>query len=73
MRRALALILPIAADIGLPWVELTTDEGNFASQNTILGNGGRLVGRFEKPAVHGGGPALRFRIDLDTGAVGGNR
>lgn len=71
--RALALTLPIAADIGLPWVELTTDQGNFASQKTILSNGGRLAGRFEKPAVYGGGPALRFRIDLDTGAVGGNR
>lgn len=65
--RALALMLPIARDIGLPWVDLTTDEGNFASQITILRNGGRLVERFDKPAVYGGGRALRYRIDLDSG------
>jgi predicted acetyltransferase len=66
--RALALMLPIARNRGLPWVELTTDETNLASQKTILRNGGRLVGRFEKPAVYGGGGAHRYRIDLDTGA-----
>lgn len=65
--RSLALMLPIARDVGLPWVELTTDEGNLASQKTILRNGGRLVGKFDKAAAYGGGPALRYRIDLDTG------
>ena len=65
--RALALMLPIARDIGLPWVDLTTDEGNVASRKTILRNGGRLVERFDKPAAYGGGSSLRFRIDLDSG------
>ena len=64
--RALALILPVAREMGLPWVELTTDEGNLASQKTIVRNGGRLVGPFEKAAAYGGGQALRYRIDLDS-------
>lgn len=64
--RSLALILPIAREMGLPWVELTTDEGNLASQKTIFRNGGRLVGPFEKAAAYGGGQALRYRIDLDS-------
>ncbi len=64
--RALALMLPIARDMGLPWVELTTDEGNEASQKTILRNGGRLIERFDKPEAYGGGSSLRFWIDLDS-------
>lgn len=71
--RALALILPIAREKGLPWVDLTTDEGNFASQKTILRNGGQLVGPFEKAAAYGGGRALRYRIDLDTSERYSNR
>jgi predicted acetyltransferase len=67
--RALALMLPIVRDKGLPWVELTTDEGNLASQTSILRNGGRLVGRFEKAAAYGGGRALKYRIDLDSGPL----
>jgi predicted acetyltransferase len=67
--RALALILPIAREKGLPWVDLTTDEGNLASQKSILRNGGRLVGRFEKAAAYGGGRALKYRIDLDSGPL----
>jgi len=48
----------------LPFVELTTDSDNVASQRVILQNGGHLVERFTKPATHGGGPGLRFRIQL---------
>lgn len=50
---------------GLPWVELTTDAGNLASQRVIAANGGTLVERFDKPAAYGGQPALRYRIALD--------
>jgi predicted acetyltransferase len=67
--RALALMLDIAREQGLPWVELTTDEGNLASEKTILRNGGRLMGSFTKATGYGGGRALRYRIDLDSGAA----
>lgn len=62
--RALALILPLARERGLPFVELTTDPDNVASQRVILNNGGQLIEEFQKPAAHGGAPALRFRIQL---------
>ena len=62
--RALALLLPEARALGLPYVELTTDEGNVASRRVIEANGGVLVEPFDKPASHGGSPGLRFRIDL---------
>jgi predicted acetyltransferase len=62
--RALALLLPEAAAVGLPFVELTTDPDNLASQRVIEANGGRLVERFVKPAQYGGVPGLRYRIDL---------
>jgi predicted acetyltransferase len=62
--QALGLLLPEAAGIGLPWVELTTDADNVPSQKVILNNGGYLVERFNKPAVYGGTESLRYRIDL---------
>jgi predicted acetyltransferase len=62
--RALALLLPEVKATGLPYVELTTDPDNVASQRTITANGGRLVERFTKPAAYGGEVGLRFRIDL---------
>jgi predicted acetyltransferase len=62
--RALALILPEARARGLAFVELTTEPGNTASQRTIEKNGGRLVERFQKAPAYGGGPSLRYRIDL---------
>jgi len=62
--RALGLLLPAPRAIGLAYVELTTDPDNLASQRVILANGGRLVGRFSKPASFGGADGLRFRIDL---------
>lgn len=60
--RALALILPEAWALGLPWVELTADPGNAASIRVIERNGGRLAARFERPAAYGGGAALRYFI-----------
>ena len=61
---ALRQMLPLARAEGLPYVELTTDAGNVASQRVIAANGGVLVERFRKLAAHGGGEALRFRIAL---------
>lgn len=60
--RALGLLLPYAWEVGLPYVELTTDLENVASQQVILRNGGVLVEHFQKPAFHGSGPGLRFRV-----------
>jgi len=60
--RALGLILPEAWRLGLPYVDLTTDPTNLASQKVILANRGTLVGRFTKTAAYGGTEGLRFRI-----------
>jgi predicted acetyltransferase len=63
-KQALALLLPDARRVGLPYVELTTEPDNAASQKVILANGGKLIERFEKSAENGGGECLRFRIAL---------
>lgn len=62
--RALAAILPDARAEGLPYVEITTDESNIASQRVIEANRGVLVEHFRKPVSHGGEASLRYRIDL---------
>ncbi len=62
--RALALLLPELQSTGLPYVELTTDLDNVASQRAIVANGGQLVDQFTKIAAYGGDVGLRFRIDL---------
>jgi predicted acetyltransferase len=62
--QALADILPEARLVGLPYVELTTDASNVASQRVIEANGGRVVERFNKPAHYGGAESLRYRIPL---------
>jgi predicted acetyltransferase len=62
--RALALLLPLAKQEGLAWVELTTDADNVASQRVMLANGGELVARFSKPKEYGSAPSLCFRIRL---------
>jgi predicted acetyltransferase len=62
--RALQLLLPLAKEEGLAYVELTTDAENVASRRVIEVNGGKLVERFFKPAVYGGAESLRFRIPL---------
>jgi len=63
-KRALALMLLEARRTGLPFVQVTTDLDNAASQAVIRANGGLLVERFSKPAALGGKEALRFHIDL---------
>jgi predicted acetyltransferase len=47
---------------GLPFVDVTCDEDNIASQSVIRANGGTLVERFTKLPQHGGKPSFRFRI-----------
>lgn len=64
--QALAQMLPLARQQGLPFVELTTDVGNTASRRVIEKNGGLLLEVFDKPASNGGGEALRFRIELQA-------
>jgi predicted acetyltransferase len=61
---ALRALLPLARAVGLPFVELTTDPHNLASQRVIEANGGVLVERFTKPAAFGGTEGLKYRIDL---------
>ena len=61
---AVRLVLPYARAQGLPYVELTTDPDNLASQRVITANGGVLIEAFTKPAAFGSTPGLRFRIPL---------
>ena len=63
-RRALMLLLPEIAERGLDYVEITADPDNVASQRVVLACGGELVERARKPACHGGGETLRYRIAL---------
>ena len=67
--RALALLLDDVRreQLGLDYVELTTDPDNVASQRVITANGGRVVERFSKPAEYGGADSLRYRIYLAAG------
>lgn len=60
--KALRLLLSEIQFTGLPFVEITTNADNVASQRVVEANGGVLHERFDKPAVYGGGPGLRYRI-----------
>jgi predicted acetyltransferase len=62
--QALAELLPLAAAEGLSYVEITTDPDNVASQRVIEANGGGTPEPFTMLPLHGGGPGLRYRIDL---------
>ena len=63
--KALALMLNEARAEGLPYVQLTADSDNLASQKAILANGGKLIEEFSKPAQYGSPRAcLRYRIML---------
>ena len=61
-KSALRLILPEAKAVGLPYVEITTDPDNIASQRVIEANGGIFVEHFIKPPQFGCKPGLRFRV-----------
>ena len=61
---ALRLLLQEVRRLGLPYVEITADPDNLASQKVILAVGGQLHERFNKPAQFGGEPGLRYRVAL---------
>lgn len=61
---ALRMLLPEAGAVGLPFIEVTTDPDNAASQKIIESAGGVLHERFIKPPYYGGGIGLRYRIAL---------
>lgn len=62
--QAVREVLPYARAQGLPFIEITTDPDNLASQKVITANGGVLIESFTKPAAYGGVAGLRFRIRL---------
>jgi RimJ/RimL family protein N-acetyltransferase len=62
--QALAQMLLVAREQGMPMVEITTDTDNVPSQRVITANGGVLVEQFTKGAAWGHSQGLRFRIDL---------
>jgi predicted acetyltransferase len=65
---ALRLMLEEAAAVAsLPYVEITTDPDNVASQCVIEAAGGTLYERFTEPEQFGGGPGLRYRVSLKAG------
>jgi predicted acetyltransferase len=61
---ALRQILPEAIALGMPFVEVTTDPANIASQKVIERNGGVLFETFVKPIQFGSTLGLRYRIYL---------
>ena len=61
---ALKQMLPEAAQLGMPFVELVTNVENLFSQKVITKNGGVLYERFIQPQSHGGADGLKFRIYL---------
>lgn len=61
-QQALGDLLPEVWAVGLPFVEITTDPENVASQRVIEANGGVLVEEFVKPPQYGFGVGLRYRI-----------
>jgi len=65
---ALRLLLPEAWSLGLPFVELTTDQDNRPSQRVIEANAGVLVEQFDLPAEYGATPSLKYRIYRPDGA-----
>ena len=60
--QALRCLLPEAWAIGLPFVEITTDPENVASQRVIVANGGVLFEEFVMPPQYGNRPGLRYRV-----------
>ena len=59
---ALQAMLVHAREEGLPFVEVTTDPDNLASQRVIEKSGGVLYERFTKPEQFDSKPGLRYRI-----------
>lgn len=65
---ALQRLLPLARAYGLPYVEITTDPENIASQKVITNNGGVLIETFTAAPAYGSTPTLRYRIVLSSAA-----
>jgi predicted acetyltransferase len=61
---ALSAILEEAKAEGLRYVEITTTPDNVASRRVIEANGGLFVEDFTRPAALGGGPEVRYRVNL---------
>lgn len=61
---ALGQLLVEARDTGLPFVEITTDPDNIASQRVITANGGVFIEEFTKPESFGSKPGFRYRVML---------
>jgi predicted acetyltransferase len=61
---AVRQLLPEARALGLPFVEITTEPDNLASQRVIENAGGVLFEHYTQPAAFGGKPGLRFRITI---------
>jgi predicted acetyltransferase len=59
--RALALLLPVARDVGLKRAQLTCDDDNEPSRRVIVANGGVVEGSYLAP---NGKTKLSFWIDL---------
>jgi len=59
--RALALVLPVAREVGLTRIEITCDDDNEPSRRVIIKNGGEFVGT--RPEA-GGKTKLVFHIEL---------
>ncbi len=59
---AVRQLFPEAQALGLPFVEITTDPDNLASQRVIESAGGVLFEHYTQPASFGGKPGLRYRI-----------
>ena len=62
--QALRDLLPLAREVGLPYVVITTDPDNLGSQRVIEANGGVLVRRFDKGPHYGGTEGLWYQVDL---------
>jgi predicted acetyltransferase len=66
---ALRHMLVEAKAVGLPYVEITTEPDNLASQKVILAVGGAFLERFIRPPELGGKPGLRYRVALPAGSA----
>jgi predicted acetyltransferase len=64
-RQALNLMLGEARRQGLPYVELTVDPENIASQRVIAACNGVLIESFRKTSAYGQAESFRYRIELD--------
>ena len=61
---ALLIVLDAARDLGMPYVEITTDPENRPSKKVILAAGGEFFEAFTKPPQFGSKPCHRYRVTL---------